>query len=780
MQNDHDLPPSRESERDIHALILEAADVGTWEWTIPANTVRFRGVQWRLMGFASVEQDEITLEQIFARMHPEDRERVAAKLRDALEGRRDYEDEFRMVWPDGSVHWLLGKGRTDYDAEGRPVRMLGVNLDITERRRTEEALTASERDLQESREQLELAIRTSRIGFYDWNIRSDRLTFSDQMRRDWGLPEDTEGYTLDDALSHIHRDDRERVNNLIRQAVDARVPYHTEYRVVQPGGDIRWIEVTGTVTYDEDRVPVRFFGTSVDITERRALEELRVRAAQRLERFAEAMPQMAFIADAQGNITYFNRRHYEYFGIKPGESEGWRWRDASIVHPDDLERTLARWTQSLQTGEPYEIEYLLRRHDGAYRWHLGRAVPVRDGQGAVEQWFGTNTDIDDHKRNALEIDRLLKAVEYENSRFEAVMQQMPAAVIIGEAPSGRLLFSNDKMFEVWGHDLIPSSNIEEYGKWVGFHPDGTRYEGHEWPLARSIARGEVVTNEDVDILRGDGKRAVLRLSSTPIRDRAGHIMAGVVICQDVTELVEAIRSRDDFLSICSHELKTPLTTLSLLTQSSRRGIARGNPKVFSPENVHSMLEQTERQVDRLARLVNDMLDVSRIRGGKLHLEMQPVNLCDLVRGAVDKLRPLLRAAGGDPDLSLCETAWCAGDPFRLEQVVVNLLTNAARYGKGRPASIAVRTDGNSVFISVRDAGIGISKDDQERIFDRFERVVSRTELSGLGLGLYISKQIVDSHGGTISVQSEPGRGSTFEVRLPAIPPPPADVAAPPV
>jgi PAS domain S-box-containing protein len=494
------------------------------------------------------------------------------------------------------------------------------------------------------------------------------------------------------------------------------------------------------------------------------------KASEQLRLFAEAMPQMAFIADEQGNITYFNQRHYDYFSIGQGVSEDWKWAEANMLHPDDLAATVTRWKQSIQRGDPYEMEYRLRRHDGCFRWHLARALPVKNAEGQIVKWVGTNTDIDEQKKAAVQLDQLLKAVEFEKSRFEAIVQQMPAAVIIGEAPSGKLIFANDKMAEVWGHELIPSQDISDYVKWIGFHPDGRRYEPHEWPLARSIAQGEVVNNEDVEILRGDGERGILRLSSTPLYNNAGEIVAGVVICQEVTELKNAIRGRDEFLSICSHELKTPLTSLKLASQSVQRNLQKGDPQALSPERMLKLISQTETQVNRLARLVDDMLDISRISSGRLSLQVQPFDLCQLLHEVGERTQALFEGAGSSLSVSTCTPLICQGDAYRIEQVLINLLTNAARYGQDSPVSLSVIKQGNHAQVRVTDQGRGIAPADHQRIFNRYERGVSASEVSGLGLGLFISQQIVEMHQGKIWLESQLGQGASFYVELPLINP----------
>jgi PAS domain S-box-containing protein len=233
------------------------------------------------------------------------------------------------------------------------------------------------------------------------------------------------------------------------------------------------------------------------------------------------------------------------------------------------------------------------------------------------------------------------------------------------------------------------------------------------------------------------------------------------------ELRRAIHSRDEFLSIASHELRTPITSLKLQTQIMKRSINQKDPAAFSEEKVTKLVNVFDGQVERIIRLVDDMLDIARISTGKLTITKGPVNLGDLVTELVDRYRSLFAAQGCELILD-CEAGVIGSwDSFRIEQVVANLLTNAARYAPGKPVKVSVKKEGSEAVLKVKDQGIGIAEENQKRIFQRFERAGPVAETGGLGLGLYIVRSIVEMHGGKIDLESTLGRGSTFEVRLPS-------------
>ncbi|GAB6388467.1 hybrid sensor histidine kinase/response regulator [Stutzerimonas marianensis] len=235
------------------------------------------------------------------------------------------------------------------------------------------------------------------------------------------------------------------------------------------------------------------------------------------------------------------------------------------------------------------------------------------------------------------------------------------------------------------------------------------------------------------------------------------------------ELEDAVRMRDDFMSIVSHELKTPLNTLILEVQLRKMQLGRNNLAAFSEDRLRHMVDKDERQVQSLIRLIDDMLDVSRIRTGKLSIRPTPVDLCKLTANVVENFAPQMEASGCALLFQRPEPVIGVWDEFRIEQVLANLLTNAMRYGAGKPVHVALGQQGEQAWIEVQDHGIGISRKSLERIFCQFERAEGSESSAGLGLGLFIAEQIVKAHGGRIEVESEEGQGALFRVLLPVRP-----------
>ncbi|HEX8697941.1 MAG TPA: PAS domain-containing sensor histidine kinase [Myxococcaceae bacterium] len=391
---------------------------------------------------------------------------------------------------------------------------------------------------------------------------------------------------------------------------------------------------SGAPVRDEQGKQILALTITRDITESKKAQE-RLRASEtQFRTLADAIPQLAWIAEADGAIHWFNRRWYEYTGTSAEDMEaegGWGWKQ--VHDPAELPRVLKGFQAAIASGEPWEDTFPLRRHDGEFRWHLTRAMPLRNAEGHIVRWFGTNTDVEDQRRQA-------------------------------------------------------------------------------------------------------------------------------------TELKKAIEARDIFLSVASHELKTPLTSLALrLAQVQReaRGAASGQP---SRARELRNLELAEAQLRRLAGLVDGLLDVTRISEDRLSLVLEEVDVAEVVLETAQGMAPQAERVGSPLQVEVVSRAVGRFDRVRLGQVVTNLLSNAIKFGAGQPIHVALAADDNAVKLAVRDQGIGIAPESLERIFGRFERAVSERHYGGLGLGLYITRKIVEAMGGTVKAQGAPGQGATFIVELP--------------
>jgi PAS domain S-box-containing protein len=376
-------------------------------------------------------------------------------------------------------------------------------------------------------------------------------------------------------------------------------------------------------------------------------------------------------------------------------------------------------------------------------------------------------------RDVTEYAQVERALRESEERFRMLLAGVKDFAIFMLDAGGRVETWNLGAERLYGH-----SAEEIIGEHIAglYTPEDQRVGRPEGDLAVATLHGR--HEAESERVRKDGSRYWAHVITTALRDSEGRLRGFAKVTRDVTdkrraeeererllrELKEAVAARDEFLSIASHELKTPLTSVKLNLRALEH---RTEQVVEKPDSAGSRrLVRIHGQIDRLAKLVNSLLDVSRITANRLDFHLEDVDLGEVLQDVLGQYKEELDRAGCA--LHLRSDAGVIGrwDRLRVDQVVSNLLSNAIKYGPGRPVEIDLQRLGKSARLVVRDHGIGISERDQARIFQRFERAVSIQHYGGFGLGLWISRQIVEGLGGSIAVHSEPGLGSTFVVELP--------------
>ncbi|QRK08955.1 DUF4118 domain-containing protein [Archangium violaceum] len=429
-----------------------------------------------------------------------------------------------------------------------------------------------------------------------------------------------------------------------------------------------------------------------------------------------------------------------------------------------------------QTGEPY-IGKEVPAHVGdpanprtGYFDFVYQPLPGPNGKPDGVMLFGFEVTEQVLARRSLEnAERRLTAITHNATLGLVMMDARQHCVFMNPAAEKITGFTLDELQGRPLHDFIHHTR-----------PDGTHYPMSECPIDRALPTRAQEQGEDV-FIRKDGSFYPVAFTASPIIED-GKATGTVIELRDTTwdksqqaererllvELQEAVRLRDEFLSIASHELNTPLTPLNLRLQSLARRLA-AEPDAPLAARITKEVEVMRQQVKRLADLVSNLLDVSRISTGRMRLRVEEVDLSEVTREVVARFKSEAERAGCALELHAREPVVGMWDRLRLEQILTNLLSNSIKYGAGRPIHIHVEEDDNQARLEVRDEGIGIKPEAMGRIFNRFERAVSERHYGGLGLGLYVTRQIVDALSGTVRAESTPGQGATFTVELPRQP-----------
>ena len=480
-------------------------------------------------------------------------------------------------------------------------------------------------------------------------------------------------------------------------------------------------------------------------------EELERASEVRYRNLVDAMPTAVWAAHPDGGVYLTNKFVEDFSGraARGSVAEGF----ADNAHPDDRKRVSASWKESLASGKPLEVEYRSRRaSDGAYRWFLGRAVPERDDTGRLLGWIGTAVDVDDQKRDREELAHFKSTLD---ATLDCVFIMTPDSLkfcYVNQGAVKQLGYSSDELLSMSPADIEPEFSEENLRQRLDSVTEGLA-SSHTY---RTVHR------------KKDG-------SEIPVEVVAQHIAPAegtprfVMVVRDIRERVRvesalrrANEAKDAFIAAASHELRTPLAAAKAQAQLAIRRLDGE-----ADERTARALKIIGTQIDRMAKLVEDLLDVSRLQTGRLSLEVTSFCMTELLGEVRERVQSLTTIH--DINLRAPDTLIMDGDRGRIDQVITNLLANAIRYSpKGGPIDVTAKADDGAVILAVTDRGVGIPKEKQAFIFERFGRAHG-SKYGGLGLGLTISQGIVEQHGGTISVESsgEPGEGSTFSVRLPS-------------
>lgn len=767
-----------------------------------------------IVGYTPAELKAMTFWEL---TDPEDLPLTRSMVAELAEGRTSqYAIDKRYRRRDGSPVWCRVTTTCTRDEAGR-ARFIRLVEDITERRATEDALRRSE---QFSRSVIE-------------SSRDCIKTLSLEGRLTWIGDRGKQALCLDDVSQVIGRswiefwsgEYRERARAAVQAAASGSTGSFVGPYPVQ--GRDRWWDVVVSPIRDAEGRPESLLAVSRDITDRFEAEAKLKEGAQQLEQLANAIPQLAWMSEPDGHIFWFNEGWYRYTGKNLEEMQGWGWK--SVHDPEMLPKVVERWQHSLATGEPFEMDFPLRGADGVFRWFLTRVNPLRDAQGRVFRWFGTNTDVDHVRRirqaledetrvldllnrtgqalgSTLELEALLQtitdaATELSGAQFGAFFYNVVEErgegfrlVTLSGLPRSAFPFDQPRATALFGptfrgEAVIRCDDVTRDSRYGHTPPHHGMPKGH--PSVRSYlavpvvsragevlgglffghAEARVFTDRSERLVAGIAAQAAVAIDNARLY-RAAHTAA-----EERKLLLEserharaaaehAARMKDEFLATLSHELRTPLSAILGWTQVLR-------VKPGSPEEVRKRVEAIERNARVQKQLIEDLLDMSRIVSGKLRLDLRPLDPAEVVEAAVETVR---QTAEAKQVRLVARTARGLGtvsaDAARLQQVIWNLLVNAIRFTPaGGTVTVQIRPAQAGLEIVVADTGQGIGPEFLAHVFERFRQAdasITRRH-GGLGLGLAIVKNLVELHGGRVTAESAgPDQGATFTVSLPAV------------
>ena len=537
---------------------------------------------------------------------------------------------------------------------------------------------------------------------------------------------------------------------------------------VRKDGSRFWANVVITALRDADGRLRGFGKVTRDLTARKQAEERLRQSEEDLATTLYSIGDAVLATDEHGRVTRINRVGERLTGWSEADAIGRPIDEVfNIINEDTRTKAVNPVRRVLVEGTVVGLanHTAIISRDGIERPIADSGAPIRDARGATRGAVLVFRDVTDER---LADD----AVRQSEEKLRLMIASIADYAIFMLDPQGGVASWNPGAAKITGYTEQEIIGVS-FARF--FTADDVAKGRPAQELATATAHGRF--EAEAWRTRKDGSHFWAAIVIAPMHDAAGRLVGFVKTTRDLTEprrmeqerirlaqAQEAVRLRDEFLSIASHELKTPLTALQLHLQSARDKVARIDDKIAET------LTKATRVGERLAQLIDTLLDVSRIATGQLKLNLETCDLADAVRDIGERLHEAASRAGCE--LSIAVPAEICGkwDRLRIEQVLMNLLANAIKYAAGRPIQVSARRDAETAVLQVCDQGPGIAQGQLSRIFERFERAVSARHYGGMGLGLYVARQIADAHGGTITVANVPDGGACFTVRLPLAPP----------
>lgn len=638
---------------------LDAGGVGTWDYNPLTGEISWSAKCYEIFGFT--KGTSIAYETWLSIVHPDDRIKADSKVHNTLFDfhNNTFDAEYRIITPEKELRWVKATGKVFFNEQHCPVQFTGTAIDITEHKKAEEALLYRKALLEAQNE-------TTNDGILTVDAKGNILSYNKRFLEIWEIPQEIAAYKNDEEALKIAMSRLENPKEFID-----RVKYLYEHPDITTTEEIQFkdgriIERDGRSIIGENNYYYGWVWYFRDITQRKSSEqelkqknkELR-KLIQEFEFLTDFIPQMVWTTRPDGYNDFFNKQWKEYTGLKFEETMGEGW--LQILHPEDVERTIKKWSHSLQTGEPLEIEYRLRRFDGMYRWFLGRGLPMRDENQQIIKWFGTSTDINDQKMMA-------------------------------------------------------------------------------------------------DILEQKVEERTLELREAN------------------TQLEQSNKELEQFAYVASHDLQEPVRKIRTFMDLVSMDLERKN---F--DKAIKTVDKMKQTSFRMQELIKDLLDFSRLNRSK-NDAFKRTDLNEVLLQVLEDLELIIEQK--QANISAATLPVLSVIPLQMNQLIYNLVNNSLKFSKPNvPPRIHISSQLLSVKelqsfthllpnqpyyrITFTDNGIGFNQEYAVKIFTIFQRLHTRSEFEGTGIGLALCKKIALNHKGDIYAEAEEHKGASFHILLPA-------------
>jgi PAS domain S-box-containing protein len=732
---------------------------GSWAFSLATE----KAIYWSEELFRMFELDPLQgpppAETFLQKVHPEDRDSMMQVLRKAALEKTEYEHRHRLVLPDGAVKYMHAIAQPVFDRSGEIIEYVGTEVDETERKRAEEALRRSESYLAEAQ-------RLSKTGSWAWDPRSDRMVYcSEELYRMFDIDLAERMPSVETFRQRVHPEDLERVRAEGPRLRSINKEDSIEYKLLLSDGTIRYVLSMQRPVFDGAGELVEVIGTVIDVTERKRAEEALRRSESYLAEAQKLSKTGSWAWDPRcDKMLYCSEEVYRIFGIDPQESVPSIQVLLQRVHPEDQDRVRAESFRGGRDKTEQTLEYRLLLPDGRIKYLLSKRHPVFDGTGDLAEIIGTIVDVTERKRS----EELLRESE---GRFRTSVDHLTDALFIhnDQDDKGRVIDANQQACDSLGYTR------EELIGMTAFDYDPSVDASFNVSIRERLARGEIFSFESVH-RRKDGTEFPVEVRVRPFRH--GDHRFGLALARNITDRkraeaeLERLRQLEadlaqinrvsmmgELAASLAHEVKQPIAAAATNAKTSLRWLQR------EPPDIGEAREAVSRIVKDVLRAA-DIIDRNRSLYRRDTPKREMLNLNELIREMI----VLLRDAASRHSVSIRAELDGAlptvtGDRVQMQQVLMNLMLNGIEAMKDTGGELTIRskkTEDPQILLSVSDLGVGLPVENAERIFDAF----FTTKEQGTGMGLSISRRIIESHGGRLWATANQGRGATFHFIVP--------------
>jgi PAS domain S-box-containing protein len=735
----------RDNERELRTLIdVMPAFIGT---AAPDGSVEF--INQSFLEYTGFSREQGIGWGWESAVHPDDHDRVVATWRAGLAAGQPIEHELRCRRADGTYRWFQCRSHPLRDDRGNVLKWYLTLTNIDKLKSTENALQTREHSILGVIETLPSMV---------WSLSAaGEVTYANQRLLEY-CGTTLEELTSDKWFSFIHPEDREGTAEEFARAMESRTSHRIVHRVRGADGVYRWFHTMGEPLRNLQGEVIHWFGINLDIDERKRAEEALQKNGRELRTLIDVMPAFVGTALPDGAVDFVSQSFLEYTGFSRERSMGWGWGDA--VHPEDLDRVLANWRAGLEAVVPIEHEVRFRRTDGTYQWFLLRGLPLQDDGGNAIKWYATLTNIDALKQTTSKL-------QLREQELIGILETIPS-LLWSASPTGEVTHISQRVIEYTGRSI---EEFQHLGWKRIIHPDD--FEDTAKAYFQAIQAGEPYCAKH-RLRRRDGEYRWYYASGCPLRDSDGGIIQWYGLSIDIDEQKRAEdHLRDTSIKLAkasrlaavaelagsiAHEINQPLTSVLANAQAAKRWLGSAPPNVAE---VDSSIERAIRD----AHAADETIQHIRKLFKQESVDKKEVSLPDILREVVRLIHADTNKRQVPIEFHFEESLTMIHvDQVQIQQVFTNLIVNAIEALEGRQAApqvlLRVVTDSREILIQVIDNGPGVH--DTETIFDSFVT----TKANGMGVGLAVSRSIVEAHGGRLWAENGKAGGAIFNVALP--------------